>query len=231
MIEKVDAEIGKVLAELRRAGFEESTLIVFTSDHGESGGAHHFNQKTVFYEESARVPLIVACKGMTKPGTSGLLVNTGIDILPTMMDFAGIAVPQKLTGRSLKSLALGHPASGWRDHVVIENNMDQTGKVGDIRPSVEGRMVRSERYKYCVYSRGIQRESLVDLLNDPGETKDLATNPNYRKVLLEHRELLARFGREHNDPLVAELLANDVAPRPFTPTADSSAPPKAKRKK
>jgi hypothetical protein len=59
----------------------------------------------------------------------------------------------------------------------------------------------------------------------------LATNPNYRKVLLEHRELLAKFGREHNDPLVAELLANDVAPRPFTPTAAVPASPKAKRKK
>jgi len=221
MIEKVDAEIGKVLAVLRRGGLEESTLIIFTSDHGECAGAHHFNQKTVFYEEAARVPLIVSYKGRTKPGISDKLVNTGIDILPTMFDFAGIARPKHLPGLSLRPLALGQPVAGWRDYVVIENNMDQTGVVGAIRPSAEGRMVRTDRYKYCVYSRGNQRESLVDLQKDPGETKDLARDPNYRKILLEHRELLAKFSREHNDPLVAELLANDVQPRPFTPNTES----------
>lgn len=65
MIEKVDAEIGKVLAALRQAGLEENTLIVFTADHGECAGAHGFNQKTVLYDESARVPLIIACHGKT----------------------------------------------------------------------------------------------------------------------------------------------------------------------
>ena len=51
---------------------------------------------------------------------------------------------------------------------------------------------------------------------DPGEMNDLATDPKYREVLLTHRELLARFGKEHNDPLVAELLADNVKPIPFT---------------
>ena len=86
MIEKVDAEIGKVLEALRKTGQEDNTLIVFTSDHGECAGAHRFNQKTVFYEESARVPLIVAWKGHTAAGTCDKLVNTGIDILPTLLD-------------------------------------------------------------------------------------------------------------------------------------------------
>ena len=88
-------------------------------------------------------------------------------------------------------------------------------------------MIRTERYKYCVYSRGNQRESLVDLQSDPGELKDLATDPNCRKILLEHRALLVKFGQEHNDPLVAELLANDVQPRPFTASAE---PPKEPKK-
>ena len=68
-------------------------------------------------------------------------------------------------------------------------------------------MVRTERYKYCVFSRGTRRESLVDMQADPGETNDLAVDPKYREILLKHRELLARFSKEHNDPLVAELLA------------------------
>jgi arylsulfatase A-like enzyme len=68
MIGKVDARIGKVLEALRKAGQEDRTLIVLTSDHGECAGAHGFNQKTVLYEESARVPLVISCKGKTAPG-------------------------------------------------------------------------------------------------------------------------------------------------------------------
>lgn len=228
LIEKVDAEIGRVLEALRRAGLEEKTLVVFTSDHGECAGAHGFNQKTVFYEESVRVPLVVSFKGRTAAAQCEKLVNTGIDLLPTMLDVAGIEIPKRLPGRSLAPLALGRGVAGWRDHVVSENNMCQTGPVGSLTPQTEGRMVRSDRYKYCLFQYGDGRESLVDLAADPGETKDLARNPEYRPALLEHRELLRRFAREHADPLVAEMLANDAAPRPFPPTA--TPPPKGKRR-
>jgi choline-sulfatase len=216
MIEKVDAEIGKVLAALRQAGLENNTLIVFTADHGECAGAHGFNQKTVFYEESARVPLIISYPGKTTGGTTDKLVNTGIDLLPTMLDFAGLEHPTKLPGRSLLPLAFGKEVPEWRDHVVVQNQLAQTGEIDEMKPTMEGRMVRTDRYKYCIYSRGRQRESLVDLQADPGEANDLATAPEYRKVLLEHRALLARFGAEQNDSLVAELLADNVKPIPFT---------------
>jgi len=216
LIEKVDAEIGKVLQALRKAGLEENTLVVFTADHGECAGAHGFNQKTVFYDESARIPLIISCKGRTKQGVSDKLVNTGVDILPTLLDFAGVPRPSKLTGLSLRPLALGQEPAAWRGYVVVENHMSQGGEVDGITPDVQGRMVRTDRYKYCVYDRGNQRESLVDMQADPGEMNDLAADPKFRDVLLAHRELLARFGREHNDPLVAELLADNVKPRPFT---------------
>lgn len=224
MIEKVDAEIGKVLAALRRAGLEDNTLIVFTADHGDCAGAHRFNQKTVFYEESARVPLIIACQGKTVAGTTDKLVNTGIDLLPTMLDFAGLKVPKELPGRSLMPLALDKPVAAWRDHVVVENNMSQAGEINGLTPQMEGRMVRTERYKYCVYGRGNQRESLVDLQGDPGEMFDLASDPKYRDVLLRHRELLARFAKEHHDPLATELLADDVKPIPFTSEASFKKP-------
>lgn len=232
MIEKVDADIGKVLAALRRAGLEEDTLIVFTADHGECAGAHGFNQKTVFYEESARVPLIIACRGKTAGGTTDRLVNTGIDLLPTMLDFAGLEVPKKLPGRSLLPVVLGQTVNAWRDYVVAENHLNQAGESDGLRPQMEGRMVRTERYKYCVFSRGQQRESLVDMQADPGETTDLATDPKYREVLLQHREVLSRFGREQHDLLVTTLLADNVKPIPFsTDTPTTEARRKAKKQK
>jgi arylsulfatase A-like enzyme len=219
MIEKVDAEIGKVLAALHDAGLENNTLVVFTSDHGECAGAHGFNQKTVLYEESARVPLIVSFPGKIKQGAADPLVNTGIDLLPTMLDFAGLEIPKQFPGRSLRSLASGQPVADWREYVVVENDLDQAGIIDGVKPRMSGRMVRTERYKYCVYSHGNQRESLVDLQTDPGEMVNLATDPAHRKTLLQHRALLTQFGEEHHDPLIAELLADDVKPIPFDAAA------------
>lgn len=216
LIEKVDAEIGKVLQALRDAKLEENTVVIFTADHGESAGAHGFNQKTVFYEEAARVPLIVSLKGTMKHASSDKLVNTGIDVLPTMLSFAGVQQPKKLPGVSLRPLALGQSPATWRNYVVVGNNMVQGGPVGLLRPATEGRMVRSERFKYSVYQFGTHRESLIDLQKDPGETADLAMDPAYRDVLMEHRDLLRAFATEHHDPLVAELLADDIKARPFT---------------
>jgi arylsulfatase A-like enzyme len=217
MIEKVDAQIGKLLTALREVGLEDNTLIVFTSDHGECAGAHGFNQKTVLYDESTRVPLIFALKGRTSGATTDKLVNTGIDLLPTMLEFAGLDVPKKLPGRSLLPLVLGGAMTSWRDYLVVENHLTQTGEVDGFAPTMEGRMVRTERYKYCLYNRGQQRESLVDMQADPGEMTNLAKDPDYRAVLLQHRGLLARFGTEHRDPLVAEMLADNVKPIAFTP--------------
>ena len=218
LVEKVDAQIGQVLAALRKAGLEGNTLVVFTSDHGDCAGAHGFNQKTVFYEESARVPLVISFKGRVKPAVCDPLVNTGVDLVPTMLDFAGIPVPGKLPGRSLKPLALGTPPADWRRYVVVENDMVQTGPVGDLRPQTQGRMVRSERYKFCLFENGTRREELYDLEKDPHETTNLAREAAARPVLLEHRDLLRQFANKTHDAKALAMLANDIAPNPFTPS-------------
>jgi arylsulfatase A-like enzyme len=82
-------------------------------------------------------------------------------------------------------------------------------------PTTEGRMIRTKRYKYCVYAHGLRRESLVDLEKDPGEMTDLARDPAHRETLLAMRERLRKWGVENHDPLVATMLADDVPPRPF----------------
>ena len=215
LIEKVDAEIGKVLDALKAAGLEENTLIVFTADHGECAGAHGFNQKTVFNEESARVPFIVSAPGQRTGRVSEKFTNTGLDILPTMLDFASLPRPEKLPGVSLRPLALGQPVTSWRDDVVVQNNMSQTFPVAGNVPTTEGRMIRADRYKYCVYVHGHYRESLVDLEKDPGEMNNLARDPAHRETLLAMRERLRKWGVETRDPLVAAMLADDVKPREF----------------
>jgi arylsulfatase A-like enzyme len=211
----VDGEIAKVMDALRQAGVEDNTLVIFTSDHGDCVGAHRFNQKTVFYEESVRIPLILSWKGKTASAVSDKLINTGIDILPTMFDCAGIEQPKRLPGRSILPLALGRPVERWREYLVSQNNLSQTGVVDGIKPTMEGRMVRTDRYKYCLYAHGNRREALYDMQEDPGETVNLAGTPEYRQVLSEHRARLADFAEIHRDVLVPDLLASDVEARPF----------------
>ena len=215
MIEMVDGVMGKVLDALRESGQEENTLVIFVSDHGDCHGAHRFNQKTVFYDEAARVPCIVSFKGITKKGTSDKLVNTGIDLIPTMCDFAGIDIPKDLPGASLKQIAEGKNVSSWRKYTVVSNYMAQGAPVDGVTPSVKGRMVRSEDYKYCVYSQGKQRESLVDMKKDPGEKVNLATNPSYETVLKHHRNMLHQHAERYGDKLALELLDPAYESPPF----------------
>ena len=208
LVEKVDALIAKVLDGLKQSGQQDNTLIVFTSDHGDCHGAHQFNQKTVFYEESARVPLILSNKNIIKQGTSDLLVNTGIDIMATLMDFANIDQPKKLPGKSLKTIAQGQQPPQWRDYIVVQNFMTQGDPVDGKTPKVNGRMVRSDSYKYCLYDQGERPEELFDMKNDLLETENLATKPDYGNIMSRHRAYLKQHANRYNDKLAMSMLTN-----------------------
>jgi arylsulfatase A-like enzyme len=199
LIERVDGLVGTVLQALRRSGQQNKTVVVFLSDHGDCHGAHHWNQKTVFYDESARVPFIVSWPGRTPQGTSGTLLNTGIDLIPTLCDFAGIKIPQSLPGKSLKQATLGNPLPWKRSFVVCQNHMVQCEPVDGKKLTPHGRMLRSARYKYCAYSEGQRRESLVDMENDPGEMQNLAGDPTHQKILDQHRHDLKQWCLENGD--------------------------------
>ncbi len=208
LIEKVDRNVGTVLDALRQSGQEANTVVVFLSDHGECHGTHHWNQKTVFYDESSRVPFIISHKGATPSGVCDTLVHTGVDLIPTLCEFAGIDVPAGLPGQSLRAHALGRTPAEDRPYVVISNHMVQCEPVDGVLWQPEGRMVRSRRYKYCLYSVGRRRESLVDMEADPGEMVNLAEKPDARETLLRHRGYLREFARRHSDrPALAMLEA------------------------
>jgi arylsulfatase A-like enzyme len=206
LIEKVDQNVGTVLDALRQSGQEKNTVIVFLSDHGECHGTHRWNQKTVFYEESARVPFIIRHQGVTRTGTCDTLIHTGVDVIPTLCEFAGIDVPAGLPGRSLRGHVLGQAHGADRPYIVISNRMVQCEPVDGVLLQPDGRMVRSKRYKYCLYSLGQRRESLVDMEADPGEMTNLAAKPDCRAILLEHRGYLRDFARRHDDRVALSML-------------------------
>jgi arylsulfatase A-like enzyme len=206
LLEKVDSLIGRVLASIQQNGYDNNTLIVFTSDHGESLGAHEFNQKTVFYEESAGVPFILRYPGKLKPSVNSSLVNNGIDLIPTLLDFANIPKPTVLAGRSLKEEAIKNENIKDRPFIIAENRMTQGGAVDGEKPVLNGRMVRSDRYKYCLYDLGEKREELYDLKNDPGETINIAEKKSSNEILKQHRNYLSEFAKNYKDTLALKML-------------------------
>jgi arylsulfatase A-like enzyme len=205
LIEKVDAEIGKVLKALKESGKDKNTIIVFTSDHGDMQGAHLWNQKTVFYEEAAKVPFIISYNGV-KPRISSYLVQSGTDILPTLSDFAGIPVPTRYPGNSLKQYLEKDMPPAKREYVVVSDHIIQgVGVDGeDLKP--EGRMIRNGQYKYWIYDLGKERETLFDLKNDPGEMINLAQDPKHKTALQKCRQQLMAWAIKNNDPFQKHLI-------------------------
>jgi len=189
--ELADAVVGKVLIALDERNLRDETVIVFSSDHGEGAASHRWRQKQAFYEESTRVPFIVAPPRCARAGEiDERLVNAGVDLYPTLCELAGIDAPHWLHGCS----ALG-AADEAPDFVVIESELHG----GNAPMGARGRMLRTDRWKYAAFSRGEPREQLFDLDTDPGEMHNLAVEPGYRSVLDAHRERLARWCRETDD--------------------------------
>lgn len=194
LTESVDAQIGVVLRALEEAGLERNTLVIFTSDHGDMDSAHRLEHKGVLYEESIRIPFIMSWKGRIPSARVDAvhLVSNGLDLLPTLCDYAGIERPAGLAGRSLRPLVEDRATAAWRDHVVVESR--------------NGRSVRTANFKYTVYENGTRREMLVDLRSDPGEMNNLADVPEYAQEIERHRRLLFDWVRQCDDQLARSYI-------------------------
>ncbi len=192
LTEVVDELIGQVLRALDDSPYADNTMIVFTSDHGEMAGSHQLRTKNYMYEEATAVPLIIcpASKNSAAAVDHRHLVS-GLDILPTMCDYAGLPISESFEGVSLRPLVENPNAAtqeSWRDHLVLEIN-DRT----------EVRMVRSDRYKYIVYAKGESREQLFDMDADPGEANNLVQQPEMKGVVEAHRSMLRDWIKQTND--------------------------------
>jgi arylsulfatase A-like enzyme len=190
LVERVDARIGRILDALEERGLWEDTVIVFTSDHGDGQGAHQITQKTWLYEEEIGVPFLVSAPDGPDGAVADDLVSVGLDFVPTLCDYADVDAPADLRGRSVRSIVGGASPEDWRDQVVVQT-------FGPL----EGRAVRTERYKYIVYDYGDEREQLFDLDDDPGELVDRSHTADYAAVLDEHRERLFEWCRATDDHL------------------------------
>ncbi len=202
LVEKVDAQVGRLLEALDRNGLCDSTVVVFTSDHGDGNGAHRWNQKSVLYEDVIRVPLLIAAPGnLLSDAQCASLVSTGLDVYPTLCAYAGVTPPPGRAGYPLQPLIEGTNRPSWRDELVVQTFFD-----GGRGYNTVGRMLRTLRYKYVVYHMGRHREQLFDLEQDPGEMVNLAVEQRHAGVLAEHRRRLAAWCEQISDPFRKHLV-------------------------
>jgi choline-sulfatase len=149
--------------------------------------------KLMLHEEPVTVPLIVSWKGVTPSGrVDEEHLASGVDILPTICDYAGVRPLKGVTGGSLRPL-IEDPDLPGRDFVVSELYPDPKC------PEMQARMLRTRRYKYVAFSEGRNREMLFDLYADPGEMRNLALIPASQEELSNHRRLLRQWMAETDD--------------------------------
>lgn len=200
LVSMLDAEVGRLLARIDQLGLTDRTLVIFTSDHGDSQGRFGVIGKGIpaLYEELVRVPLLMRLPGKIKAGTGiGQQVSL-VDIMPTILDYAGADFPAGIHGQSLRPLIEGRTRGG-HPFTFCERTVTR------VEPKLIHRMVRCHEWKYCAYSNG--QGQLFDLVNDPMERENLFDDPSKRNVIRElHAELLHR-----GDEAVAGSFSADVA--------------------
>jgi iduronate 2-sulfatase len=172
-----------VLDALDRLGLRDNTIVVFTSDHGYQLGEHGLWQKQSLFEESARVPLIIAGPGVAQPGSVAAAPVGLIDLYPTLAELCGVKPPEVMQGQSLAPLLRDATVTGrgWALTQVVRGGgfkrFGASPSVGDDVPRFFGYSLRTERWRYTEWDEGKEGRELYDHDADPKEITNLAEDP------------------------------------------------------
>ncbi|CAH8283530.1 arylsulfatase A-like enzyme [Mariniflexile fucanivorans] len=188
LIYGVDYSIGMVLEELKKLKIDDNTIIIFSSDNGYFNGSHGLGSKVLPYEEGARVPLIIVDPRLGKKSRNikSSSLSGNVDITATILDFAGVEIPNVYDGKSLKP--------------VLSNNNFQARKSLPIiqvwgPKATHCFTIMDDRYKYIYWyfkdeEKGIHpTEELFDIANDPYEMVNIANQPELKPQLNKMRKL------------------------------------------
>lgn len=202
----IDHQLRVVIGVLREEALLDNTIICFTTDHGDMLGNHGLWAKRLFYEYAANIPMIlVGTAGDTRTGHHRIddrLVGWQ-DVMPTLLDLAGIPIPDTVEGMSM----VGPQRREWF-----------YGEIGE--DATATRMIHAGRYKLIYYPVGNHRQ-LFDLQEDPRELTDLATTPEHAAILAQLTGLLISqlYGGDEawvHDGVLVGLPARTFTPGPNT---------------
>ncbi len=211
MVSGIDGAIGRFMRALEEAGLAENTIIVYSADNGYHMGNRGFAGKWSHYEESLRVPLIVADPRVpsAQRGKVSAAPALNLDLPATFLDWAGVTAPGRYQGRSLQPVVSGEKPADWRtetfhEHFAVRNRI----------PAFEG--IRNEQFKYVRYFDHGNHEFLHDLMNDPDELVNLASDPNHRATLEAMRARTTAQVAAYGGPLapLGEKFTASTVPHP-----------------
>ncbi|MGC6457017.1 MAG: sulfatase [Akkermansiaceae bacterium] len=208
MIALIDDQLGRIIQRLDETGQRENTVIIFTSDHGESLGDHGLLLKGCrFYDGLVRVPLIFNCPASVKSGVkSGALVEL-LDMSATILDFAGVEHPDYFQGKTLMPILMGEASPDHHRDSVRSEYFDALDKKFCHGNASFATMYRTQRYKLVLYHRDNLGE-LFNLEKDPYEFENLWDDPDSTEI--KNQLILASF----NDHV---LKTTDVGSRRIAP--------------
>src|SRR5580704_15090795 len=219
LIRQIDDQLGVLFRFLEERGLTDSTMIVFTSDHGDYLADHWLGEKDLFHDCSAKIPLIVADPSPAADATRGTVCDAlveAIDLAPTFLEyFGGAAKPHVLEGFSLLPLLRGEAPTNWRrcvfseyDYSMLETRLFLDQPIRDCRLF----MVFDGRWKF-VHAVGF-RPMLFDIAADPEEFFDVGADPRYQPECERLRGALLDWAlRDHNRITMSDARITPYAGR------------------
>lgn len=208
MIQQIDDQFARLLAELDRSGQRDNTVIIFTSDHGESLGDHGLMFKGCrFYEGLVRIPLLFSWPAKFKQGLKSDALVELLDMTSTLMELSGLECPDYMQGKSLMPILRGEADAAYHRDFVRSEYFDAldpffTGGTGTF-----GTMYRTERYKLCMYHDKKLGE-LYDLQSDPWEFEDLWDSADHQQI----KQQLIREAFDAHVVLTTDMGSKRIAP-------------------
>jgi arylsulfatase A-like enzyme len=213
LMSEVDDQLGRLFAWLEAQGLWDSTLVVFTSDHGEQMGDHWMLGKAGYFDQSYHIPLIVRDPRAASDVSRGLLADVfteNVDLAPTLLDWLGAAPPESFEGRSLLPiLASGAAPEDWRREAHWEYDFREAQggaperALGIRLHECSLAVLRTERHKYVHFAA--LPPLLFDLECDPEERVDRSRDPEYATVLLECAQRMLSWRMAHDDQTLTHM--------------------------
>jgi len=185
----LDRSISKVMAELKNTGMLDNTFVLFISDNGKFWGEHRRMSKNGFYEEASHVPFAIRYPPLVaQPYIDTEHIVGNIDIAPTVLDLAGIPIPDSMDGLSLVKLLSGN--ADWREGILLE------GWPG------RGVYTAVHTRDYVYAETTDDKSEFYDLKNDPYQLQNVIDDPAYQNLIQQHKELLYKINIQKQVPTV-----------------------------
>ena len=198
MISCIDENVGRLMGVFDELGLRENTIVIYTSDHGDYMGAHGLLYKgRTPWDEAMRIPLLISCPGRARGGVVSDELVSLIDIMPTILELTNREAPGALDGKSLVPLLLGEETVS-RDAVYYEFWHD---------PAVRRayRCIRTKTWKYVYVllpGGGSPEELLYNMVEDPYEMRDLASDPQHADTKTDLYNRLKAWNNANNTGVI-----------------------------